>query len=58
MNKRKKELDKERNERRKNHRILKGKDILWPDKPSEHINVRASKTYNWFWKKIYLKINN
>jgi len=52
---RKKELDKQRSEWRKKHRILKGKVILWPDKPPEHINARASKTYNWFWKKILLE---
>lgn len=54
-NKRKRELDKQRNEWRKKHRILKGKIILWPDKPPEHINARASKTYNWFWKNILLE---
>lgn len=54
-NKRKKELDKQRNEWRKKHRILKGKIILWPNKPPEHINARASKTYNWFWKNILLE---
>lgn len=54
-NKRKKELDKERNEWRKKHRIIKGKIILWPDKPPEHVNARASKIYNWFWKKILLE---
>jgi len=53
--KRKKELDKERNEWRKKHRILQGKIILWPDKPPEHVNARASKTYNWFWKRILLE---
>lgn len=51
---RKKELDKQRNEWRKKHRILNGKVILWPDKPPEHVNARASKTYNWFWKKVLL----
>jgi len=56
-NNRKKELDKLRNEWRKKHRILKGKVILWPDKAPEHINARASKTYNWFWKKILLESN-
>ena len=54
---RKKELDRERNEWRKTHRILNGKVIIWPDKPPEHVNARASKTYNWFWKKILLTIN-
>jgi len=56
-NSRKKELDRERTEWRKKHRILNGKIILYPDKPPEHINARASKTYNWFWKKILLTIN-
>jgi len=46
-----------RNEWRKKHRILNGKVILWPEKPPEHINARASKTYNWFWKKILLELN-
>jgi len=46
-----------RNEWRKKHRILNGKIILWPDKPPEHVNARASKTYNWFWKEILLKLN-
>jgi len=54
---RKKELDRERNEWRKTHRILNGKIILYPDKPPEHVNARASKTYNWFWKKILLSIS-
>ena len=54
---RKKELDKARNEWRKKHRILKGKVILWPNKPPEHINARASKTYNWFWKNLLLESN-
>jgi hypothetical protein len=54
---RKKELDRARNEWRKKHRILNGKVILWPDKPPEHINARASKTYNWFWRKILLDLN-
>jgi hypothetical protein len=54
---RKKELDKIRNEWRKSHRILNGKIILWPDKPPEHVNARASKTYNWFWKNILLESN-
>ena len=56
-NSRKKELDRKRTEWRKKHRILNGKIILYPDKPPEHINARASKTYNWFWKKILLTIN-
>ena len=51
---RKKELDRQRTEWRKKHRILNGKIILWPDKPPEHVNARASKTYNWFWKKVLL----
>ena len=46
-----------RNQWRKTHRILSGKVILWPDKPPEHINARASKTYNWFWKNILLDLN-
>ena len=54
---RKKELDRLRNEWRKKHRILNGKIILWPDKPPEHINARASKTYNWFWKNILLLLH-
>jgi len=52
----KKELDTLRNDWRKKHRILKGRVILWPDKPPEHINARASKTYNWFWKNILLNL--
>ena len=56
-NNRKKELDRLRNEWRKKHRILKGKVILWPNKPPEHINARASKLYNWFWKNILLEFN-
>ncbi len=54
---RKKELDRQRNEWRNTHRILKGKIILWPDKPPEHINARASKTYNWFWKNMLFDLN-
>lgn len=42
---------------RKKHRTLNGKVILWPDKPPEHVNARASKTYNWFWKKVLLLSN-
>lgn len=53
-NERKKILDKQRNEWRKKHRTLNGKIILYPDKVPEHINARASKTYNWFWKNILL----
>jgi len=56
-NNRKKQLDKARNEWRRKHRILNGKVILWPDKAPEHVNARASKTYNWFWKKILLDSN-
>lgn len=56
-NSRKKELDRKRTEWRKKHRILNGKIILYPDKPPEHVNARASKTYNWFWKNILLTIN-
>jgi len=52
---RKKELDRQRNEWRKKHRTLKGKVILYPDKPPEHVNARGSKVYNWFWKKILLE---
>ena len=53
---RKKELDRKRNEWRKKHRTLKGRVILYPDKPPEHVNARGNKTYNWFWKKILLVI--
>jgi hypothetical protein len=56
-NSRKRELDRARTEWRKKHRILKGKVILWFDKPPEHVNARASKTYNWFWKHILLDSN-
>lgn len=49
-------MDRLRNDWRKKHRILKGRIILWPDKPPEHINARASKTYNWFWKNILLNL--
>lgn len=55
--KNKKELDRQRNEWRKKHRILDGKIILWPNKPPEHVNARASKTYNWFWKNILLDLS-
>jgi hypothetical protein len=54
---RKKYLDRERNEWRKKHRILNGKIILWPDKPPEHINARANKTFNWFWKNMIHNLN-
>lgn len=53
----KKELDRIRVEWRKKYRILNGKVIIWPDKPPEHINSRASKVFNWFWKKILLELN-
>ncbi|MEF8879192.1 MAG: acetyltransferase [Candidatus Thermoplasmatota archaeon] len=53
-NNRKKMLDRKRTEWRKKHRTLNGKVILYPDKPPEHVNARANKTYNWFWKKILL----
>lgn len=53
---RKKQLDKQRTEWRKRHRTLKGKIIIYPEKSPEHINARASKMYNWFWKKILLEI--
>ena len=52
---RKKELDKQRTEWRKNHRTLSGRIILYSDKPPEHINARGSKLFNWFWKKILLE---
>jgi hypothetical protein len=54
--KRKKELDRQRTEWRKKHRTLNGRIILYPEKPPEHINARASKVYNWFWKKILLQV--
>jgi len=53
---RKKELDKQRNEWRKKHRTLRGRIILYPNKPPEHVNARGSKTYNWFWKEVLLAI--
>lgn len=53
---RKKYLDKQRTEWRKSHRTLNGRIIIYPDKPPEHINARASKLYNWFWKNILLEI--
>jgi len=53
---RKKHLDKKRTEWRKKHRTLNGKIILYPEKSPEHINARASKVYNWFWKKILLEL--
>jgi hypothetical protein len=52
----KKYLDKQRTEWRKKHRTLNGRIIIYPDKPPEHINARASKLNNWFWKKILLEI--
>jgi len=54
-NNRKKELDKQRTEWRKQHRTLNGRIILYPEKPPEHINARGSKVYNWFWKSILLE---
>ena len=53
---RKKYLDKQRTEWRKKHRTLNGRIIIYPDKPPEHINARASKLYNWFWKNILLEL--
>jgi hypothetical protein len=55
-NNRKKQLDKQRTEWRKRHRTLNGRIIIYPEKSPEHINARASKAYNWFWKKILLEI--
>jgi hypothetical protein len=52
----KKQLDKQRTEWRKKHRTLNGKIIIYPEKSPEHINARASKMYNWFWKKILLDL--
>ena len=52
----KKYLDKQRTNWRKRHRTLNGRIIIYPDKPPEHINARASKLNNWFWKKILLNI--
>lgn len=49
---RKKELDRRRTEWRKTHRTLGGRIILYPEKDPEHVNARASKTYNWFWKHL------
>jgi hypothetical protein len=54
-NSRKQELDKERTDWRRKHRTLNGRIILYPEKPPEHINARASKIYNWFWKKILME---
>jgi len=54
-NSRKKELDKQRTEWRKEHRTLNGRIILYSEKPPEHINARGSKVYNWFWKNILLE---
>ena len=56
MTNRKKQLDKQRTEWRKKHRTLNGRIILYPEKSPEHINARASKVYNWFWKKILLEL--
>lgn len=57
MNNSKKRLDKQRTEWRKKHRTLNGRIILYPEKSPEHINARASKVHNWFWKKILLEIS-
>lgn len=56
MENRKKMLDKQRTEWRKKHRTLNGRIIIYPEKSPEHINARASKIYNWFWKKILLEL--
>ena len=55
ITKRKKELDAQRTQWRKQHRTLNGRIILYSEKPSEHINARGSKLYNWFWHQILLK---
>ena len=52
---RKQELDRQRTEWRRTHRTLNGRIILYPEKPPEHVNARASKTYNWFWERILLE---
>jgi len=52
---RKQELDRKRTEWRRTHRTLNGRIILYPEKPPEHVNARASKTYNWFWQRILLE---
>lgn len=51
-------MDKQRTEWRKKHRTLNGRIIIYPEKSPEHINARASKVYNWFWKKILLEIES
>ena len=48
--------DRRRTEWRKKHRTLGGRIILYPDKQPEHVNARASKTYNWFWHQILLEM--
>ena len=53
----KQRLDRQRTEWRKNHRSLNGRIILYPKKSPEHINARASKVHNWFWKKILLELS-
>lgn len=53
---RKRELDRKRNEWRKTHRTLGGRIILYPEKDPEHINARASRLYNWFWKHVLLSV--
>jgi len=57
MNNLKKRLDKQRTEWRKKHRTLNGRIIIYPEKLPEHINARASKVHNWFWKKILLELS-
>ena len=52
----KQEHDRRRTEWRKKHRTLGGRIILYPDKQPEHVNARASKTYNWFWHQILLEM--
>ncbi len=53
---RKRELDRKRNEWRKTHRTLGGRIILYPEKDPEHVNARASRLYNWFWKNVLLSV--
>lgn len=53
---RKKYIDKQRTEWRKKHRTLYGRIIIYPQKSPEHINARASKLHNWFWKNILMEI--
>lgn len=57
MDNAKKRLDSQRTEWRKKHRTLNGRIILYPEKSPEHINARASKVHNWFWKKILLDLS-